>query len=106
MKSEVCAAPEGECRQGQRGPADVGDHGGFASLIDHAKPDDQAQFLQSPRSMMARCHFIKESDGREARHGHNGAVVGSLSGMNPGAFMSRKYRRATTRRTSFVQTEP
>ena len=33
----------------------------------------------------------------EARHGHNGAVVASLSGMHP-AGCPRKYRRPTTRR--------
>ena len=38
---------------------------------------------------MTRCHFIKGSDGHPTpRAKRNDAVVGNLSGMHPGAFLS------------------
>ena len=88
--------------------------GRFASLIDHAKTDDQAQFqgdtCQSPRSMMTHCHFLKESDGHSTPE-RSATWAQWCRRRQPVRDASRRFpspqnRRATTRRSSFVQTEP
>ena len=80
------------------------------------KPDDQAQLQgdtlpakpevnDDPAVTLYRGEQLPPDAPSEARHARDGAAVAILPGCIRALFCPRKYRCATTRRSSFVQTQ-